>query len=119
MKDPLSVEDQLRLSFSAHFDLVSIHPFYDGNGRTSRLLMNYIQHYFKLPLTIVFKEDKNEYFEALQQSRKLENKAIFQEFMSGQYQKHLQNEIVEFQKMSTEETLRSGSGKGKGFSIFF
>jgi len=27
----------------AHFSLVSIRPYYDGNGRTSRLLMNYIQ----------------------------------------------------------------------------
>ncbi len=119
MKDLSSIEDQLRLSFSAHFDLVSIHPFYDGNGRTSRLLMNYIQQYYKLPLAIVFKEEKNEYFEALQQSRKQENTEIFQEFMSGQYQKHLQNEIAEFQKMSQGESLKLGLGKGKGFSIFF
>ncbi len=26
------VSKQLELSFDAHFDLVSIHPFYDGNG---------------------------------------------------------------------------------------
>ena len=29
------------LSFAAYFDLVTIHPFYEGNGRTSRLLMNH------------------------------------------------------------------------------
>jgi Fic family protein len=40
-------DEQLKLSFSAHFDLVSIHPFYDGNGRTSRLLLNYIQAYHR------------------------------------------------------------------------
>ncbi|MDR2847524.1 MAG: Fic family protein, partial [Bacteroidales bacterium] len=33
------------LAFEAHFRLVSIHPFADGNGRTSRLLMNYILQY--------------------------------------------------------------------------
>ena len=27
-------------AFEAHFDLVSIHPLADGNGRTARLLMN-------------------------------------------------------------------------------
>jgi Fic family protein len=27
-------------SFDAHFELVAIHPFADGNGRTARLLMN-------------------------------------------------------------------------------
>src|SRR5690606_5465658 len=46
MVDQLNMEEQLHLSFDAHFDLVSIHPFYDGNGRTSRLLMNYIQAYY-------------------------------------------------------------------------
>lgn len=35
MADNLSIDDQLNLSFDAHFNLVSIHPFYDGNGRTS------------------------------------------------------------------------------------
>ncbi len=108
MKGPLSVEDQVRLSFSAHFDLISIHFFYDGNGRTSRLLMNYVQQYYKLPLAIVFKEDKNEYFETLLRSRRHENKDIFQQFMWGQYQKHLQNEIAEFLKMSKGESLKLG-----------
>ena len=32
-----------RLSFEAHFRLVTIHPWVDGNGRTARLLMNIIQ----------------------------------------------------------------------------
>ena len=62
--------DQINCSFDAHFDLVSIHPFYDGNGRTSRLLMNYLQLLFKMPMSIVFKEDKVEYFDALIQTRK-------------------------------------------------
>lgn len=32
-----------RLSFEAHFRLVTIHPWVDGNGRTTRLLMNMLQ----------------------------------------------------------------------------
>lgn len=93
---------QLTLSFDAHFDLVSIHPFYDGNGRTARLLMNFIQHYFGLPLSIVFTEDKSAYFEALEQTRKAEDLSFFRNFMLDQYAKYLQNEIVKYQKMNTD-----------------
>ena len=38
-----------RLSFEAHFRLVTIHPWVDGNGRTTRLLMNIIQRQLELP----------------------------------------------------------------------
>jgi Fic family protein len=59
-----TIEKQFELSFIAHFDLVSIHPFYRGNGRTSRLLMNHVQRHFGIPLTIVYKEDKADYIQA-------------------------------------------------------
>ena len=35
-----------KLSFDAHFHLVTIHPWADGNGRMSRLLMNQLQFEF-------------------------------------------------------------------------
>lgn len=104
---------KLNIGFDAHFDLVSIHPFCDGNGRTSRLLMNYLQLYFNLPLSIVFKEDKAAHFEALQQSRKLEDIAIFRNFMYTQYVKYLQQEIDKFAQID------NGSSKGKGYSFVF
>lgn len=47
-----------RLSFDAHFQLVTIHPWADGNGRMSRLIMNYIQFEFGLVPTKVKKENK-------------------------------------------------------------
>jgi Fic family protein len=46
------------LSFDAHQQLVSIHPFNDGNGCTARLLMSFVQHYYDQTLTVVFREDK-------------------------------------------------------------
>ncbi len=94
-----TVIEKLNSCFDTHFDLVTIHPFYDGNGRTSRLLMNYLQLYFNLPLSIVFKEDKAAYFEALQQTRKEENIEIFRTFMYRQYQKYLQQEVEKFEHM--------------------
>lgn len=80
-------EKQLNLSFTAHYDLVSIHPFYDGNGRTSQLLMNYIQAYYVLPLGTVFLEDKEEYFIALRECRKRDNIDPIKIFMYKEYGK--------------------------------
>ena len=96
-----------------HFQFESIHPFYDGNGRTSRLLMNYLQKKFDLPLAIVFKEDKNEYFTALQDARKLNQISPFYAFMYGQYYKFLDLEIEAYKKISQNK------GKTKGLSFLF
>jgi len=111
-------EEQLKLSFSAHFDLVSIHPFYDGNGRTSRLLMNYIQAYYGLPLAIVFKEDKADYYVALQETRKQEDIQIFYAFMFGQYTKHLEQEITTYTEAMSQKN-EPKKGKGGSYSLFF
>ncbi|MCB9042139.1 MAG: Fic family protein [Lewinellaceae bacterium] len=108
-----TVESQLLLSFDAHFDLVSIHPFYDGNGRTARLLMNFIQAYFELPLSIVFSEDKVDYFEALEKTRKKEDLSFFRDFMRAQYVKYLKSEIEKY--LDAQDQPR----KGDGFSFVF
>ncbi len=104
---------QLNLSFDAHFDLVTIHPFYDGNGRTSRLLMNFIQQYFGLPLGIVFKEDKAEYFDALIKTREEKDLNIFRKFMMVQYKRFLMNEKAQFGKAQPKK------GNSGGFSLVF
>jgi Fic family protein len=109
----VSSTDKINICFDAHFDLVTIHPFYDGNGRNSRLLMNYLQLYFDLPMSIVFKEDKAAYFEALQQCRKLEDIGIFRKFMYGQYEKYLLLEIEKFEHINKEPK------KGGGYSFVF
>jgi Fic family protein len=97
-KTSVSLEDKLNLSFDAHFDLVTIHPFYDGNGRTSRLLMNYLQRKHQLPLAIVFKEDKVDYIQALQKTRQEKDEGIFRKFMLLQYEKHLSVEIKKYKE---------------------
>ncbi len=113
LSEKKTVTEQLDLAFDAHFDLVSIHPFYDGNGRTSRLLMNYIQQLFNLPMAIVFKEDKADYFEALQAARKEENISIFRNFMYKQYATLLQLEMTKFTEMQQQKR------KGGGYSLVF
>lgn len=46
-----------------------LHPFRDGNGRTGRLLSNFILLQFGLPELIIRKEDRAEYIGALRQIR--------------------------------------------------
>lgn len=96
--------DALITSFDAHYNLVTIHPFADGNGRISRLLMNYIQHYFNLPLSNVFKEDKAAYYQSLVDSRKAEDLTPFRIFMLQQHKKMLE---IEIEKQNTP-TISSG-----------
>ena len=57
--------EQYELSFNAHLNLVTIHPWVDGDGRTARLLMNYIQFCYHLFPTKIFKEDREEYILSL------------------------------------------------------
>jgi len=42
--------DIIKLSADIHYNLVNIHPLGDGNGRTSWLMLNYIQMYHNEPL---------------------------------------------------------------------
>ena len=85
-------------AFDAHYKLVNIHPWLDGNGRMSRLLMNYIQHYHKEPLSIVNCGDVELYIEAIQSSRSNESNEPFKAFMYNQYEKHLISEIERLTK---------------------
>lgn len=93
-----SFEAKCKIAFQLHFEFVSIHPFGDGNGRTSRLLMNYVQSYFDLPLSIVYKQDRLKYIEALEKARNIEHCSPFFDFMFRQYEKFLKAEIKGMEK---------------------
>ena len=73
--------------------LVHIHPFLDGNGRTARLLMNYIQAYYRLSLGLIFEEDKQSYYAALQSVQEHGDHEHYYAFMFAQYEKYLKGEI--------------------------
>ncbi len=84
------------LSFWAHYELVTIHPWADGNGRMSRLLMNLLQWEFNLIPSKVLKEDKAEYIQALIDARENDDANIFIECMMNLHARHLQTEIEQF-----------------------
>uniref|UniRef100_Q3ATF0 Fic family protein n=1 Tax=Chlorobium chlorochromatii (strain CaD3) TaxID=340177 RepID=Q3ATF0_CHLCH len=97
----------LKLSADIHYNLVNIHPFGDGNGRTSRLMMNYIQMYHQEPLIKIFTEDRAEYIDALNKTEELEDISIFRDFICSQQIKFYKAEIKKFEQ------------KDKGFSLMF
>lgn len=101
------------LAFEFHYQLVTIHPFADGNGRMSRLMMNYVQQFHKLPLTIVYEEDKQDYIGALLKTRTDENVAIFIKFMFEQTEKFLTAQIATLTQKQDKKK------PGKGFSFMF
>ena len=51
-----------------HHKLVYIHPFFDGNGRSARLVMNIILMQAGFPLVIILKNDRKKYYRVLQQA---------------------------------------------------
>lgn len=56
------------LATEFHYRYIMIHPFDDGNGRTARILMNFILMQFGYPPVIIKTEDKQNYFAALRQA---------------------------------------------------
>lgn len=64
------IEDNpIKIATDAHFKLVSIHPFVDGNGRTARLLMNLLLIQLGYPPAIVRKEDRSAYINSLEKGQ--------------------------------------------------
>ncbi|WP_052496335.1 Fic family protein [Pedobacter lusitanus] len=112
MKKSLKLVDQINLSFDTHFNLVNIHPWYDGNGRTSRLMMNYVQAFYDLPLAIVHNESKPKYITALNESLDKDDIKIFREFMGKEYEQLLKVEIKKIEDMDKPK-------RGKGFTLMF
>lgn len=98
-----TAKEQLELSFYAHYQLVDIHPFLDGNGRTARLLMNFIQQKYDLPLGIVFSEDKPQYYKALNSVKETGSFDTYNDFMFAQYEKMLKTEIQKQQESQLQQ----------------
>lgn len=73
------------LAALAHCRFVSIHPFGDGNGRISRLLMNRILHEGGYPMFAVTMKDRRSYMRALERSQLGKNCAPFVAWFMKRY----------------------------------
>lgn len=77
--------------FHAKFE--NIHPFADGNGRTGRLLMNYLLVLHNHPPIVIHEEDRRAYFEALESWDSVQDLEPLIAFLKEQTAKTWQKQI--------------------------
>ena len=109
----MSIDELYRLTFDAHYQLVTIHPWADGNGRMARLVMNMLQFEFGLIPTKILSKDKEEYIKALVATREDEDLNIFRTFMTTMMEQNLLNEITTYLESIDEEESRKKTTKGR------
>ena len=82
-----TIRQMYETSFRLHAELIRIHPFAEGNGRVARLLMNYVQQYYRIPQSVVFLEDRPAYLTALSTTFRAKVNMPFYTFMFEQLNK--------------------------------
>jgi Fic family protein len=96
------------LSFEVHYRLVSIHPWADGNGRMSRLIMNMIQYEFGVIPSIVKKEKRAEYIQSLAESQETEDSKTFIDFMMNHHIENIVQQIEEYKQSVENDNVDGG-----------
>ena len=75
----------IELAALAHLKFVTIHPFGDGNGRISRLIMNFILDKKKYPMYDIPYEGRNSYYNALERSQVKKEERVFLQWFVKRY----------------------------------
>ncbi|MEK6968329.1 MAG: Fic family protein [Nanoarchaeota archaeon] len=71
----------------AHLKFVSIHPFSDGNGRISRLIMNHTLNSLGYPMLNIEYSNRNAYYTALERSQTRKKDETFTSYVVKRYLK--------------------------------
>ena len=101
--DQMSPAEVYELSFETHYRLVTIHPWSDGNGRMSRLLMNLVQLEGGVEPSYVRSENKPAYIAALRAAQDRGTSQPFVEFMADEAIEVLSAEIDQYKKDLQED----------------
>ena len=81
-----------------HVKFENIHPFADGNGRTGRLVMNYLLVFYGHPPVIIHEEDRKTYYEALEAWDTAQDLAPMLAFLTAQTAKTWEKQIAREEK---------------------
>lgn len=81
----------VELAALAHLKFVTIHPFGDGNGRTTRLMMNHVLNKFGYPLLDIDYGDRRSYYNALERSQINDDDLPFLKWFMKRYFKSCKN----------------------------
>lgn len=84
MEAPKARVNALTIAAYLHAVLVDVHPFADGNGRTARLLMNYVLLALGQPPCSIATEDRMAYFGALDAFHEAAELGPFLQFLKVQ-----------------------------------
>jgi len=77
----------VELAAAVHLRFVTVHPFADGNGRMSRLLMNFVLQRHGFPLLNIPYEDRRGYYNALERAQVKKNDSVFIQWFFKRYLK--------------------------------
>jgi len=77
----------------AHLMFVTIHPFGDGNGRISRLIMNWVLYKKNYPMFIIEYKNRSRYYSALERAQIKNNNFIFLAWFLKNYINFLRREL--------------------------
>jgi len=111
LNNAVKLNDVLTLSSYAHLQLLTIHPFADGNGRSARLLQNLIMLHKGMPMVIQRHESKGDYIHAIKKSR---DKGIIEPFVSYITEEMKHHLVIEIKKY---EDMKNSDSKGMTFMI--
>jgi Fic family protein len=77
----------VELAAMVHLKFVTIHPFGDGNGRITRLMMNHVLNRFGYPLLDIDYGDRRSYYTALERSQTKNDELPFLKWFMKRYLK--------------------------------
>ncbi|HUQ85379.1 MAG TPA: Fic family protein [Candidatus Limnocylindrales bacterium] len=109
----------VKIAADAHMKFVSIHPFIDGNGRTTRLLMNLILLLNGYPMGIIRNEERTAYLNSFESAQNKKDMQPFYTIIFTSVERSLdiylnalskKNAVFkEFETQPQEELLKIGS----------
>ena len=86
-KDKDIVYHPVELAALVHLRFVTIHPFGDGNGRISRLMMNFVLNKKGYPMLDIPYSGRNSYYTALERSQVKKADSVFIQWFMRKYVK--------------------------------